>query len=129
VYAGDKQKVHKGDLLLAFDPREYDARLSQARVGVALATEQARAQVAQAEAAVRQAEINLSYPGLILKEHVDSIQRGFGSRFSLLPPENATGNFVKVVQRVLVKSVFDRRPDPSHPLGPGMSVVPAVRTR
>ena len=47
------------------------------------------------------------YPGVKLLAHVDSIQRGSGSRFSLLPPENATGNYVKVVQRVPVKIVFD----------------------
>src|SRR5690606_5703399 len=49
-----------------------------------------------------------AYPGIALKGHVDSIQRGTGARFSLLPPENATGNFVKVVQRVPVKIVFDQ---------------------
>ena len=48
-----------------------------------------------------------TYPGVKLPAHVDSIQRGSGSRFSLLPPENATGNYVKVVQRVPVKIVFD----------------------
>jgi membrane fusion protein (multidrug efflux system) len=46
-----------------------------------------------------------------------------------MPPENATGNYVKIVQRVPVKIVFDERPDPSYPLGPGMSVVPEVRVR
>jgi len=61
--------------------------------------------------------------------HVDSIQAGTGSRFSLLPPENATGNYVKVVQRVPVKIVFDEAPDPQYPLGPGMSVVPTVHVR
>lgn len=66
-------------------------------------------------------------PDLRLKGHVDSFQPGSGSRFALLPPENATGNYVKVVQRVPVKIVFDgvdvatmRR------FGPGMSVVPTV---
>ena len=61
--------------------------------------------------------------------HVDSIQTGAGARFSLLPPENATGNYVKVVQRVPVKIVFDEAPDATHPLGPGMSVVPSVKVR
>ena len=61
--------------------------------------------------------------------HVDSIQAGTGARFSLLPPENATGNYVKVVQRVPVKIVFDTPPDPQFPLGPGMSVVPTVHAR
>jgi membrane fusion protein (multidrug efflux system) len=57
---------------------------------------------------------------------VDSIQAGSGAAFSLLPPENATGNYVKVVQRVPVKIVFDQQPDAQHVLGPGMSVVPDV---
>jgi len=61
--------------------------------------------------------------------HVDSIQSGAGARFSLLPPENATGNYVKVVQRVPVKIVFDRSDFAAYPLGPGMSVVPKVNVR
>jgi len=70
-----------------------------------------------------------AYPHHRFRGHVDSIQAGTGSRFSLLPPENATGNYVKVVQRVPVKIVFDEPPDPSFPLGPGMSVVPTVHVR
>jgi len=70
-----------------------------------------------------------AYPGRVFRGHVDSIQAGTGSRFSLLPPENATGNYVKVVQRVPVKIVFDEPPDPEYPLGPGMSVVPTVVVR
>ncbi len=68
-----------------------------------------------------------AYPGQILSGHVDSIQAGSGAQFSLLPPENATGNFVKVVQRVPVKIVLDERLDATHVLGPGMSVEPTVR--
>jgi membrane fusion protein (multidrug efflux system) len=68
-----------------------------------------------------------AYPGLKLQGHVDSIQAGSGAAFSLLPPENATGNYVKVVQRVPVKIVFDQKPDAQHVLGPGMSVVPSVQ--
>ncbi|HTU02004.1 MAG TPA: HlyD family secretion protein [Candidatus Sulfotelmatobacter sp.] len=68
-----------------------------------------------------------AYPGRVWKGHVDSIQSGAGAAFSLLPPENATGNYVKVVQRVPVKIVFDDPPDPNRPLGPGMSVVPTVK--
>jgi membrane fusion protein (multidrug efflux system) len=68
-----------------------------------------------------------AYPGRIFKGHVDSIQAGSGAAFSLLPPENATGNFVKVVQRVPVKIVFDTPPDVY--IGPGMSVVPTVKVR
>jgi membrane fusion protein (multidrug efflux system) len=70
-----------------------------------------------------------AYPGKAFKGHVDSIQRGTGARFSLLPPENATGNYVKVVQRVPVKIVFDENPDPAHPLALGMSVIPTIRTK
>jgi membrane fusion protein, multidrug efflux system len=60
---------------------------------------------------------------------VDSIAGATGSRFSLLPPENATGNFVKVVQRVPVKIVLDGGQDPDRLLRPGMSVVPTVHTK
>jgi membrane fusion protein, multidrug efflux system len=60
---------------------------------------------------------------------VDSIAPATGARFSLLPPENATGNFVKVVQRVPVKIVLDAGQDPEHLLRPGMSVVPTVYTK
>ncbi|MDA8163497.1 MAG: HlyD family secretion protein [Desulfobacteraceae bacterium] len=68
-----------------------------------------------------------AYPGLTLRGHVDSVQSGTGAVFSLLPPENATGNFVKVVQRLPVKIVIDSPPDPAHPLWPGLSAVPSVR--
>jgi membrane fusion protein (multidrug efflux system) len=68
-----------------------------------------------------------AYPGRVFKGRVDSIQAGTGAAFSLLPPENATGNFVKVVQRVPVKIAFDAPPDVY--IGPGMSVVPTVKVR
>jgi membrane fusion protein (multidrug efflux system) len=67
-----------------------------------------------------------AYPGATLTGHVDSIQRGTGARFSLLPPENATGNYVKIVQRVPVKIIFDEPPEQGMVLGLGMSVVPTV---
>ena len=70
-----------------------------------------------------------AYPDKTFKGHVDSIQAGTGARFSLIPPENATGNYVKVVQRMPVKIVFDEPPDPKHMLAPGMSVVPEVRVK
>lgn len=70
-----------------------------------------------------------AYPDKVFKGHVDSIQAGTGARFSLLPPENATGNYVKVVQRVPVKIVLDEKPDPQHLLAPGMSVVPEVKVK
>jgi membrane fusion protein, multidrug efflux system len=70
-----------------------------------------------------------AFPDLKLDAHVDSIQRGTGSRFALLPPENATGNFVKVVQRVPVKIVFDAPADKLRWITPGMSVETRIFTR
>jgi membrane fusion protein, multidrug efflux system len=67
-----------------------------------------------------------AYQELKLDGHVDSIQAGSGAAFSLLPPENATGNYVKVVQRVPVKIVLDDQQNLQRVLGPGMSVVPTV---
>lgn len=68
-----------------------------------------------------------AFPGRTFAGHVESIQAGSGTAFSLLPPENATGNYVKIVQRVPVKIVFNAPPDVL--LGPGMSVVPSVKVR
>jgi membrane fusion protein, multidrug efflux system len=67
-----------------------------------------------------------AYPSLKLRGRVDSIQAGSGAAFSMLPPENATGNYVKVVQRVPVKIVLDDEHQVQRVLGPGMSVVPTV---
>jgi membrane fusion protein, multidrug efflux system len=67
-----------------------------------------------------------AYPEREIRGHIDSVQSGSGPAFSLLPPENATGNYVKIVQRVPVKIVMDDPPE-DVALGPGMSVVPAVR--
>ena len=69
-----------------------------------------------------------AYPGRKLTGRVASVQPGSGTAFSLLPAENATGNFVKVVQRVPVKIVVDHWPD-DLPIGPGMSVVPWTRVK
>lgn len=67
-----------------------------------------------------------AYPGVVFSGHVDSLQPGTGSVFTLLPPENASGNFVKVVQRIPVKIIVDSPFDPKHPLWPGLSVHPVV---
>lgn len=67
-----------------------------------------------------------AYPDLVLTGRVDTIGRGTGSYFSLLPTENATGNYVKVVQRVPVKIVITDGLDPRRPLSLGMSVIPTV---
>jgi membrane fusion protein (multidrug efflux system) len=67
-----------------------------------------------------------AYPSLKLNGHVDSVQRGTGSKFTAFPPENATGNFVKIVQRVPVKIVIDGGLDPRMALPLGLSVDPTV---
>lgn len=70
-----------------------------------------------------------AFPGKRLHGHVDSIQAGTGARFSLMPAENATGNFVKVVQRVPVKIALDDVPEEGRRLAPGMSVEADVELR
>jgi membrane fusion protein (multidrug efflux system) len=69
-----------------------------------------------------------AYPGRVFSGRVDSIMAGTGAAFSLLPPENATGNYVKVVQRIPVKIAIDKSSDPEHLLRVGMSVIPTVLT-
>ena len=69
-----------------------------------------------------------AFPDQNLQGKVDSIQSGTGAFFSAFPPQNATGNFVKIVQRVPVKIIFQPPPDPTLTLGPGMSVMPTVNT-
>ncbi|UAJ11135.1 HlyD family secretion protein [Polymorphobacter megasporae] len=68
-------------------------------------------------------------PDVAFHGHVESFQRGAGQAFQLLPAENATGNFVKVVQRVPVRISIDSPGIQSYPVGPGMSVVPRVKVR
>jgi membrane fusion protein (multidrug efflux system) len=72
-----------------------------------------------------------AWPGRTFTGRIDSIQSGTGSRFSMLPAENATGNFVKVVQRVPVKITLEpgQANDHDHPLAPGMSAEPEVDVR
>jgi len=65
----------------------------------------------------------------LMRVHVLNIAGARGARYSLLPPESATGNCVKVVQRIPVKIVFERGQDPDHLLRPAMSVEPEVKVR
>jgi membrane fusion protein (multidrug efflux system) len=67
-----------------------------------------------------------AYSAMRLRGHVQSIQYGSGARFSAFPAENATGNFVKIVQRVPVKIVIDKGLDPNRPLPLGLSADPVV---
>jgi membrane fusion protein (multidrug efflux system) len=77
----------------------------------------------------QEVEISADAYGRKYKGHIDSIAGASGSRFSLLPPENASGNFVKVVQRVPVKIVLEQGQNQDHLLRPGMSVEPEVRVK
>jgi membrane fusion protein (multidrug efflux system) len=70
-----------------------------------------------------------AYPNKKFKGKVDSLQAGTGARFSLLPPENAVGNYIKVVQRVPVKIIFDEELPTNLDIAPGMSVVPTVKIK
>jgi membrane fusion protein, multidrug efflux system len=70
-----------------------------------------------------------AFGGRVLNAKIDSIASATGAKFSLLPPENATGNYVKVVQRIPVKLVFEEGQDPEHQLRPGMSTVVKVRVK
>lgn len=107
--------VQTGNALMAIVPDDYwvianfkETQLSRMRPGQSV-------------------EIKLdAYPWMKLRGHVDSIQAGTGSRFSLLLSENATGNYVKAVQRVPVKIVLDALPNDAPQLAPGMSVGPTV---
>jgi len=74
----------------------------------------------------QRAEIHVDSTGRTLKGHVDSISGATGPLFSLLPPENATGNYVKIVQRIPVKIVLDAGENRDHQLRPGMNVVPDI---
>jgi len=67
-----------------------------------------------------------TYPGKVFYGRVDSIMSGTGAAFSLFPPENATGSYVKIVQRIPVKIILDQGTDPAHALRIGMSVVPTI---
>ena len=75
------------------------------------------------------AEITVdTFPGVVLKGHVEEIAPASGSQFALLPPDNATGNYTKIVQRIPVKIVLDPNPSLAERLRPGMSVVAEIRT-
>src|SRR5881397_2139060 len=69
-----------------------------------------------------------AYKGVHFRGHVESLSPATGAKFSMLPPDNATGNFTKVVQRIPVRIHLDGAPDPAHPLRPGMSVVATIKT-
>lgn len=70
-----------------------------------------------------------TYGGRHFRGHVESLSPATGAKFSLLPPDNATGNFTKVVQRIPVRIRLDQAADSAHPLRPGMSVVATIKTK
>jgi membrane fusion protein, multidrug efflux system len=75
------------------------------------------------------AEITIdAFPGVVLRGHVEEIAPASGAQFALLPPDNATGNYTKIVQRIPVKIVLDPNPNLAERLRPGMSVIAEIRT-
>jgi membrane fusion protein, multidrug efflux system len=70
-----------------------------------------------------------TFPGVVLRGHVEEIAPASGSQFALLPPDNATGNYTKIVQRIPVKIVLDPNPDLANRLRPGMSVIAEITTK
>jgi membrane fusion protein (multidrug efflux system) len=75
------------------------------------------------------AEITIdTFPGVVLRGHVEEISPASGSQFALLPPDNASGNYTKIVQRIPVKIVLDSDPAVTERLRPGMSVIAEIRT-
>ena len=70
-----------------------------------------------------------TYGGRHFRGHVESLSPATGAKFSLLPPDNATGNYTKVVQRIPVRIRLDQNADAAHPLRPGMSVVATIKTK
>lgn len=70
-----------------------------------------------------------AYPGKEFKGKVESLSSGTGAQFALLPPDNASGNFVKVTQRIPVKIIFTEKPDKSRPLSAGMNVVVEIKVK
>ncbi|MEJ2695556.1 MAG: HlyD family secretion protein [Candidatus Sulfobium sp.] len=109
-------RVQSGQPLMAVVPLE----------GVYVTANYKETQLAKVKAG-QKVDISVdAYPGKEFRGTVNSIMAGTGSAFSLFPPENATGNYVKVVQRVPVKIVLDKNTDPGHVLRVGMSVVPTI---
>jgi membrane fusion protein, multidrug efflux system len=114
VHVGNR--IQPGEPLMALVPTSHlyitanfkETQLTDVRVG----------QTAEIEADI--------YPGFVYKGHVDSISIGTGAAFALLPPENATGNWVKVVQRVPVKIVLNEPPPKDKPLRMGLSVEASI---
>src|SRR5262245_52438779 len=77
-----------------------------------------------------EAEVTVdAFPGVVLRGHVEQVSPASGSQFALLPPDNATGNFTKIVQRIPVKILLDIDPEMAERLRPGMSVIAVIKTR
>ena len=121
------QTIQPAQPLLAIVPLEDGAR-TPGRPSIWVTANFKETQLKDMRAGQR-ASISVDAYGRSYSGHIESIAAATGARFSLLPPENATGNFVKVVQRVPVRIALDKGQDPGHLLRPGMSVVATVYTR
>lgn len=121
------QTIQPGQPLLALVPLEDGAR-TPGRPSIWVTANFKETQLKGMQVG-QSASVEVDAYGRSYSGRVESIAAATGARFSLLPPENATGNFVKVVQRVPVKIVLDKGQDPEHLLRPGMSVTATVHTR
>jgi membrane fusion protein (multidrug efflux system) len=121
------QTIQPGQPLLALVPLEDGAR-TPGRPSIWITANFKETQLKGMRVG-QAATVDVDAYGRSYSGKVDSIAAATGARFSLLPPENATGNYVKVVQRVPVKIVLDQGQDREHLLRPGMSVVATVHTR
>ena len=119
-----KKTVEAGQVVQAGQP--LFALVSQADVWVTANFKETQLKRVQAG---QRATVSVDGVDKLFDGHVDSIAAATGAKFSLLPPENATGNYVKVVQRVPVKIVLEPGQDPDHRLRPGMSVTPTIYTK
>src|SRR5438132_372985 len=138
VRTDENRQVKAGDTLVVLDDRDYKARLAQP--GQPLMSEVPLSDVWVTANLKETQTANVTpgdpadftvdaYPGRHVKGHVESLSPATGAKFSLLPPDNATGNFTKVVQRIPVRIRPDAQNDSTHPLRPGMSVVVTITTK
>src|SRR5438477_267982 len=157
VRVDENHSVRAGDTLVVLDDRDFRARLAQTDADLAalLATVSSRTRVQPGQPLMTvvplddiwvtanlketetadvtpgdSADVTVdAYKGRHFRGHVESLAPATGAKFSLLPPDNATGNFTKVVQRIPVRIRLDGKNDAAHPLRPGMSVNVTITTK
>jgi membrane fusion protein (multidrug efflux system) len=127
VLVEDNQEVKVGQPLLQLDDRDARARLFRARADLEQVAREAQAMAAQAGASVSTARAAEGMAVADQQSASSELARAAGSRFALLPPDNATGNFTKVVQRITARIDLDPRDTKGLKLVPGLSATVSVR--